>query len=310
MITTLSAMRGNPLLKALIIGLAMVLGLGGLAGCNALRLGYNNAPTLVWWWLDGYADFSTEQVPVAKRSVDRWFDWHRSSQLPAYAAMLATAQAEVLAPTTPEAACRWQDRVRDALEPALQRGLQEAADLVPGLGEEQLRHIERRQAKGMEEMREEFLQPDPAERLRASVDRAVERAERLYGDLDDVQQKLMAAGVAASPFDPEAWQRERLRRQQDTIAVLRRLTREPVDRPQRLAALRALAERSERSPVPEYRSYQERLRVYNCALAARLHNSTTRVQRENARATLKGWEEDLRALSAARVDAGVGQRAD
>lgn len=295
-------MRGNPSVKALIIGLGLVLALGLLGGCNALRLGYNNGPTLAWWWLDGYADFSAEQAPAAKQAVDRWFDWHRGSQLPAYAALLVAAQAEVLEPTTPEAACQWQDRVRGALEPALQRGLQEAAELVPLLSEAQLRAIEQRQAKTITEMREEFLQPDAAERLQASVKRARERAERIYGDLSEAQRKLLADAVAASPFDPEAWRRERERRQQDTMQVLRRLQAERADGPRRLAGLRALAERSENSPVPAYRAYQERLRSYNCALAARLHNASSAEQRQQARRTFKGWEEDLRALAAPRID--------
>jgi hypothetical protein len=38
------------------LGLALALG-----GCSALRLSYNNAPTLLYWWLDGYADFDKSQ---------------------------------------------------------------------------------------------------------------------------------------------------------------------------------------------------------------------------------------------------------
>jgi len=269
-----------------------------LAGCSAIRLAYNNGPTLAWWWIDGYMDFDRTQSTAVRSGIDRWFDWHRATQLPDYAALLAGMQDEVGGPTTADAACRWQARWRERLEPALERGIVLAADLVPTLTEANLRHLEQHQAKQMDEMRREFLQPDLAERRRESVKRAVERAERLYGRLGEAQRHVIAEGVATSPFDPERWAQERERRQRETVQVLRRLVAERADRDARLAALRALAERAERSPVPAYRDYQRSLAAYNCAFAARLHNATTAAQREAARATLKGWEDDLRALVA------------
>ena len=45
-----------------IIGL-LCLALAGLSGCSALRLGYNTAPELAYWWIDGYADFDDAQAP-------------------------------------------------------------------------------------------------------------------------------------------------------------------------------------------------------------------------------------------------------
>jgi hypothetical protein len=280
------------LLKALIIGLCLVL----LTGCTALRLAYNNGPTLSWWWLDGYGDFTREQAPAIRQALDRLFAWHRQTQLPEVATFLAAAQADVIAPTTPEAACAWQDRAQALLAPVTERGIQEAADVLPLLGPQQLAHIEQRQAKARDEMRDEFLQPDPEDRLEASIDRAMERAERLYGRLDAPQRTVVAEGVKASPFDAVLWLRERERRQRDLLQVLRRLRTEGADRDTRVSALRALAERGDRSPVPAYRDYQARLRTYNCALAARLHNATTPEQRENARQTLQGWRDDVRAL--------------
>jgi hypothetical protein len=71
-----------------------------MAGCSAIRLGYANGPQLAWWWLDGYVDFSRDQTPAAKQAIDRWFDWHRNTQLADYAALLASTQAPILEPTT------------------------------------------------------------------------------------------------------------------------------------------------------------------------------------------------------------------
>ncbi len=286
------------LIKARIIGVLLLVLTLGMGGCSAIRLAYANGPQLAWWWVDGYLDFSREQAVGVRKAIDRWFDWHRPSQLPEYVALLAQAQAQVMTPVTAGQACGWQDRLREKLDPAFQRGMQEFADIIPGLTEAQFKHLEQRYLKGNDEMRADFLQADTQERLRESIKRTVERAERVYGTLGETQQKVIEAGVAASPFNPELWLAERQRRQQDILQTLRRLVAEKADRELRVAALRTLWLRTERSPDPQYRAYQLRLTEYNCNLVAQVHNSTTPAQRQKARERLKGWEEDLRALLA------------
>ena len=270
-----------------------------LAGCSALRLGYNNGPQLAWWWLDGYLDVESEQVPAFKAAIDRWFEWHRATQLPEYVALLSALRAQADGPIAAEEFCRWNTRLRIALDPAIDRALVAGAGLLPRLGEAQFRHLEQRYAKSIEDMRDEYLQPDPVLRQRRSVERALERIEQVYGRLGEAQREVVTEGVAASPFDPRAWMEERRARQRDTVQTLRRLAAAKAMPDARVAALRALAERSQRSPDPRYRAYQERLVDYNCAFAARIHASTTPAQRQKARETLQGWEEDLRSLYAA-----------
>ena len=287
--------------KSFIIGLTLLLLGPLLVGCSSVRLSYANGPQLGWWWMDGYLDFSREQTPQVKQALERWFDWHRGTQLAEYARVLAELCTQLLEPTTPAAACAWQQRVRDRLEPALVRALGEFADVLPGLGEAQFRYFELRYAKQNKEMRDKYLQADAGERHRAAVRRAVERAERFYGPLEPAQRQLVNAGTQASPFNPELWMTERLRRQRDALQTLRSLATDKSDKAQRLAALQALVQRTERSPAPEYAAYQIRLADHHSALAARLHNAATPAQRQKAHDVLKGWEEDFGAL---RVPAG------
>jgi Family of unknown function (DUF6279) len=295
MITTFSAMRSSRI-KTSIIGLLILLCAAALGGCSSIRLAYGNAPQLLWWWIDGYVDFNGEQSPPVRQGLDNLHEWHRNTQLPALMGLLATAQAQVAEPTTAGQACRWQTQVREALEPTLQRALQLTADTLPSLTEANYRHIEQRYAKGNTEMKRDFLQADAQDRLDESVKRTLERVERVYGRVGDAQKRVVREGVAASPFDPELWLAERQRRQREVLQTLRRLSADKADADQRLAALRVLVQRLERSPDPEYRAYQQRLGDYNCAFAAQIHNSTTPAQRQRARENFKGWEEDLRTF--------------
>ena len=268
-----------------------------LAGCSSVRLGYNAAPQLSWWWLDGQLDFTSAQSPAARQSLDNFFDWHRRTQLPELAALLASAQPALAEATTTDGACTWYGRVRDRLEPSIDRALVQVADILPTLAEPNFKHLEQRYAKSLQEMRVDYLQADPAERRAEASKRTTSRVEQIYGSLEEAQRRVIAAGLAQSPFDPEAWLAERQRRQADTVQTLRRLVSEKADRDQRIAALRALAERTQLSPDPAYRAYQRKLTQYNCEFAAQIHNASTAAQRTKAQQRLKGWEDDLRALT-------------
>jgi hypothetical protein len=299
MITMFNAMRAS-MTKSAIIGL-WLLALLLLGGCSAVRIGYNQAPTLAWWWLDGYMDFDAEQAPKVKEALNQWFAWHRTTQLPDYANLLAAAQVQVLQPVTPQQVCRWADDLRQRLSVAFAQGVPVAVEQLPTLRPEQLAHLERRYRKSNRDFEDDFLQQEADERLKAAVKRTVDRAEMLYGRLDERQRQLVAAGVAASPFDPAAWLAERQAVQNDTLQTLARLTAggpARADRESNLAGLQALAARVQRAPPGPYRSYQQRLTEYNCVFVAQLHNSTSPAQRQTARSKLKGWEEDLRALAA------------
>ena len=290
--------------KAAIIG-GCLLALLLLGGCSAVRVGYNQAPTLAWWWLDGYMDFDATQAPKVKDTLAQWFAWHRSTQLPDYADLLAAAQQQVMQPATPAQVCRWNDDLRVRLNAAFAQGVPLAADLLPLLKPAQLAQLERRYRKSNLEFEEDFLQ-QPDERQKAAIKRTVDRAEMLYGRLDDNQRRLIAAGVAGSPFDPAAWYAERQALQSQTLQTLARLTAggpARADRESNLAGLKALADRVLRAPPGPYRDYQQRLTDYNCEFIARLHNSTTPKQRLAARDRLHGWEEDLRVLAAQKPDA-------
>ncbi len=293
---TLSFLRNVVTRLRIIVVLLLVPGV--LAGCSAVRFGYNQGPELAFWWLDGYADFDDAQARQARSRLADWFAWHRRTQLPDYAALLMRAQVDVLVDTTPDGACRWFAELRQRAEVAAERALPQAADVIATLKPAQIQHVERRQARANEEFRSDYLDKDPARRLERAVARAVDRIEFLYGSLDDRQRALVARLVAASPFDPDAWYAERVQRQQEALQLLRRLAGTGVDRDTAVSALRAYADRAARSPREAYRRYQEKLESYNCAFAAAVHNATTPAQRQAAANRLKGWESDVRALAA------------
>lgn len=288
--------------RALIIAVATVLAvtaLVGLTGCSALRIGYSQAPDIVYWWLDSYVDFDGDQTPQVREALAQWFAWHRRSQLPEYAELLVRAQREALVDTTPARVCDWQRELVKRARIAYERAEPAAAEIVLTITPAQISHIEKRYAKNNKEFRDEYLQTEPAQRAKKNLERVVDRAEMLYGRLDEAQRNRIAEQLARSPFDPDAWLAEREQRQQDALRLLRSMGADgATSRAQAASALRAYSDRIERSPREAYRRYSERLVEFNCALAANLHNATTLAQRRTAVKKLASWEGDLRAIVA------------
>ena len=137
--------------------------------------------------------------------------------------------------------------------------------------------------------------------------RTVERIETLYGTLSSVQRAQLGEALARSPFNADGWLAERREQQQEALSMLRRFgaTAGAAHAAATQAALRSYISHIERSPRDAYRRYAERLREFNCGVAAEFHNATTTAQRQAAARKLAGWEADARALAAA-APAGAG----
>ena len=267
-------------------------------GCSAVRLSYNQGPVLAYWWLDAYADFSSEQSPRVKAALADWFGWHRATQLPEYAQALVALQALAVDKVTPAQICStvhaWQQRGQRAFEHAVPALAEQVRSMTP----EQIRQVERRQAKKHAEAEADYLQSVPAERQKASLKRAMDRAETAYGTLEGAQRQRLAADLAASPFNPDTWLAERQRRNSEILRSLRQWQAERSDADSVQAGLRRLGAEVLQAPSADYKAYADAVMDANCSLAANLHNSTSTAQRQHLLAKVKGWEGDVRALIA------------
>jgi hypothetical protein len=290
-----SALRRPLVRRSIIAALTMALVLV-LQGCSLVKLGYGQASPLAFRWLDRYADFDDAQSLKVRTALDDALAWHRRTQLPDYVQLLARAEAEVAGDATPERMCAWAGEIRSRMEPMLQYLAPTIADVVVTLSPTQLASIEKRIAETNEQYRDEHLQRNPQRRLKAETKREVERAEMLYGDLDPAQRELIASSVSASPYNAEIAYGERRDRQEDLLALARRLREANTSRDDAIGQVRAYLGSFDRSPREAYRRYAEKVSAYRCALASALHNGASAAQRREAAKRLAGYRNDLRSL--------------
>jgi hypothetical protein len=271
-----------------------------LAGCSAIKLGYANLPEVAYWWLDGYVDLDDVQSPRVREDLARIHAWHKATELPRFLALLQRLEKLAPADATAEQVCAVEPElrerfaaVRDQAEPAI---VTTAMSLAP----EQLLHLERKYAQNLREYGREWVRLSPAERRDKRAKELTERLENVYGSLHEAQRTALRQQLERSAFDPALTLAERRRRQQDTLAVLRRITAPGVSLQDARLAVRGLVERFTASPDAAWRSYQDTMRAETCRLIAAVHNAAPPEQRENAARKLRGWQRDFTELSGAR----------
>ncbi len=270
-----------------------------LSACSAVKIGYNQLPTLAFFYLDGYADFTDTQSLQVKSELTRLQTWHRQTQLPAYADLLDKLQIVLQGNITPAQVCAvWPDVRRQLLavpsqaEPAI-------AALALSLQPEQLQHMQRKFARGNADYRRDFIDATPAAIRAKRYEQATSRADMLYGPLDEQQLRRIGQLVDQSGFNAPLVYAERLRRQQDALQTLRAISAEnsAVNTAAVQTQLRALLDRTLASPELAYRNYIDKNTQENCRVVAELHNSTTDVQRRKAMRFIRGYAVDFRTLA-------------
>lgn len=273
-----------------------------LPGCSTVKLAYNNAPAMSYWWLDSYFDFDAAQSEKVRTDLAALQAWHRARQLPAYVNTLEKLQRAAPANVTPEQVCDLLAELKSHAQILIDQTEPTLAALAPTLTEEQLAHLARQLDKRSRKWQEEWLEGSPAERQARRVKQLAERADMLYGPLEEAQLKLLRAHVAASVFDAALSWRESQRRHQDALQTLREVQGGSLGASKARTALHALLTRSITSPDPGYRTYTEKLNQENCRTYAALHNSSTPAQRIKLVDTLKDYAADARGLMAAGIN--------
>ena len=275
---------------------ALLMGL--LSACSTIKLAYNNANELAWWWLTDYISFSEPQRPAMRQAMVQMHAWHRRYQLPAYVDILGRWQSAAQGELAEAQVCALADEVVQRLEDL--SGAVEVLDTaalqaVASLSSAQLGEIERRQAKSNTEFREKFLSVPPQELAAERFKQAVSRAENLYGRLQPEQKKALANALSTSPWDASASYARRVKRQQALVQSLRALQNAPAE--QVRTGLKSMLARSMVDADPSDRAASMVARKQMCSVVAELHRSTTREQRIKAVDTLKGYAGDLRTLA-------------
>lgn len=268
-----------------------------LQACSAIKLGYQQLPTLSYWLLDSTVSFSGNQTPAAKEAIDKLYQWHRREELPGYAALLQRTADLSSGPVQPEQLCRVVDEMQARLDTLMRQAVTQATPVAMALGPRQLSHMARHWEQQNEEWEKEWLQGDADARMARRLDKALGRYNSFYGDLSAAQTTLIKTQLAQSPWTAEWGRRDRQRRQQDLLSTLQRITQSNLTQAQAEAQLWGVWQRWLQPPDAGQRAVVQSLSQRACENLAQLHNTATPEQRVRVARRLRAYERDLLDLN-------------
>lgn len=271
-----------------------------LAGCSALRLGYANGDTFVYWWLNSYVDFNNDQKPWVEQHIDRLFDWHRKTQLKEYAQLLGKVQQRVQrGHVTPAEVQADFTVVKKHAAHVLEKALPALTDLALSLQPSQLEHLEQKFASNNDKYRKESLTGSLEGRQRVRYKKVMKQAEYWLGSLSAEQEEKIRTASDARPLNNEIWLTERQRRQQEMLRMLRQIQAERPARDAATAMLRDYMTRSlEHFTYAQHKDFFDASNQGMAQMITIIVNTATPEQREHAVRRLQKWIEDCEALAA------------
>lgn len=271
-----------------------------LAGCSALRLGYANGDHFVYWWLNGYIDFTDEQKPWVKAHIERIFDWHRKTQLRDYAQLLDQVQQRLHRDTAkPDDIREDFNAVRKRAALVLEKAVPELTDLALALQPDQIAHLERKFASNNEKYRKEYLQGNVDDRQRLRFKKVMKQAEYWFGNFSDEQEARIRKASDARPLDNDVWMTERLRRQQEMLRMLRKIQAEKPPREVVSTMIRDFIARGfQNFTYAENKAFFDGSNEGMAQMIAVIVNVATPEQKAHAARRLQKWIEDCHSLAA------------
>ena len=280
------------MIRWLVLALALPL----LQACSAIKLGYQQLPTLSYWWLDSAVSFNDAQAERTKEALANVYRWHRGQELAHYGDLLQRAAELSQGKLQADQACSLWSEVQVLMDRTARVTITQAVPVVQMLGPRQLSHLARHLESKNEDWDMEWLQGSAAERQERRVDKALERYRSFYGELSAAQITLVKTQVSQSSWSPEWGRQERLRREQDLLSTLRQSALGNASAAQVETNLFGVWQRWLTPPHEDGRTMAQKMTRQACDNLAQLHNTASPEQRQRAARRLKSYEQDIREL--------------
>ena len=292
--SNMSQNRARPLSRLFLIALMTV-----LAACSSLRLAYNNGDTLLYWWLDGYVDLTSDQKGFVQKEIDKLFSWHRKTQLNDYIHILQTSQKQLAGnPTAAELQTTYDD-VKNRTQKLLLKAAPELAELAVSLEPDQIDTLEKKFASNVDDFRKKNMKGDKEAQQKFRYKKSMEQFELWFGKFSSEQEAQIRKASDARPLDNEIWLNERKRRQNAILTLVRKVQKEKLSKEATIPLINNLVKESfSRLDNSENKQFFEASEQGSLQLILTVIKIATPEQKEHAQKRMQGWISDFRSLAA------------
>jgi Family of unknown function (DUF6279) len=273
------------------LGLAAALAL--LASCSTAKFAYNRLDWLVAWEVGKVVELEGPSKQLFEVGFDSLWQWHRGTQLSAYARDLREIADAIGKPVSGEQLRAWWERGAAHGRRLLDEAMPPSARVLQALDDAQVREM----LKKMTEQRREETADElerTAEETRVEMARSRSKGLRRWlGPLSEKQEGLVREWAAARRSEPVLWQHYSEQWEQAFAATL--ATRGDPGFEQRV---RDVFERPTLPDSEAVRALNEHNKDTFLQLLVRLAPTLSETQRRHFRKKLIGLAEDLEELAA------------
>jgi len=258
-------------------------------GCNSTAFLYDNAPWFVREKIDEYFSVSNTQEQQLDRDIGAFFKWHRHIELPKYAHLLSTFQAQFNDGLTRDELVFTFDKLTKARIRFGEAGLPSASRFLATASDQQLANFSREFHQELDEDRE-LLELSPEQRNEKIFNRLLDAVEGWTGNFSERQRQKLQVLSEAQP-DHGHWLAHREQRHQELIVFLHGKPDETDIQAylRKQYVLRQLA--------GEQMEFEERIQVYWLSTILEIDAMLTQPQRSQAMKRLEGYRLDFIRLS-------------
>ena len=136
-----------------------------VAGCNALRLAYDNADSYLLFRAKSYLDLDAKGSDELDERIDEFFDWHRRTALPQYARISDDAAKRVTRGLSREDVVWGYDSLLAHSRQSLRFAAERVAPLLDRLTPQQVAHMEKRFAEDNRKFAREYLRGSETQKI-------------------------------------------------------------------------------------------------------------------------------------------------
>lgn len=270
-----------------------------LAACSSLRLAYNNGDTLLYWWLDGYVDLTSDQKGVVQKEIDKLFSWHRKTQLNDYVQILQTGQKQLAGNLTAADLQADYDDIKGRTQKLLLKAAPELAGLATSLEPDQIDNLEKKFASNLDDFRKKNMKGDKEAQQKFRYKKSMEQFELWFGKFSKEQEEQIRKASDARPLDNEIWLNERKRRQNAILTLVRKVQQEKLSKEATVPLINALIKDSfNRLDNSEHKQFFEASEQGSLQLILTVVKIATPEQKAHAQKRMQGWIDDFRSLAA------------
>jgi hypothetical protein len=269
-------------------------------GCSAVRLGYDQADHLGYWWVDHYLDLSSDKSRQFKADLKALHAWHRQTQLSEYARLASAISARMGGEPSSAEVCEDIQVFREKFDVLLRQSVPVWARLAQQVGPEEIRHLRKKFTQEDKDWKAKWLDADLGKIHDLRYEEWLRRAESFYGRLNQNQKIFIQQAIVHSSWDPRiSWERRQLR-QQKIIAVIEKIRLQRLNQSDAEAELTLVIEQILNPEDPKQAAMQRKVLDEACINLASLHQRTTPIQRLHASEKFSDYADDFRYLTRSR----------